>query len=156
MGCTTGVRLFMTHSPPPRHHTRKSRRTTGFYSRYKYRFSILILGRNSTRCRPIPNICLYFVGTYVLYLFRLQPIVSQSSTEADFITEAETWKCALYLISMLQDLDIPQDIATLNYGDNAAFIVISNSSWPTHRTWYVGIGQVPLLIQNSIVDYFNT
>ena len=59
---------------------------------------------------------------------RFQPTIAQSLTEAEFVAAAEAGKLALYLRSMLHDLNIFQDSATPIYEDNASAIAMANAS----------------------------
>ena len=81
--------------------------------------------------RLISGICLYFARVPVVYRSLFQTTVLQSSTEAEFIAAAEAGKLTLYLRSMLQDLDIPQNSATEIHEDNEAAIAMANASRPT-------------------------
>jgi len=95
--------------------------------------------------RSISGMCLYFAGASVVYQSRFQTTISQSSTEAEFITAVEAEKLALYLRSMLKDIDIPQTDATKLYEDNAAAIAMANKSRPTRRTHHMDIKHFALL-----------
>ena len=90
---------------------------------------------DTSHCRSISGLCLCFTGTPVVYRARFQPTISQSSTEAEFITAVEAGKLALYLRSMLDDLDIDQPDATPLYEDNTAAIAMANASRPPHTSY---------------------
>ena len=79
---------------------------------------------DTKHCKPIFGICLYFAGAPVLYCSHFQSTISQSSTESKLITTNEAGKLALYLISMSNDLGIPQESATQSYEDNCAAIAM--------------------------------
>ena len=92
---------------------------------------------DSLHRRSISGISLCFAGAPVVYRFRFQPTISQSSTKADFIAAVEAGKLILYIRSMLNDLDIHQDEATTLYEDNLAAIEMANASRPKRRTGHM-------------------
>ena len=49
---------------------------------------------------------------------RFQDTLALSSTETKFIVVVESAKCYFYLRSILNDIGIPQDDATILYEDN--------------------------------------
>ena len=89
--------------------------------------------------------CLCFAGAPVVYRSRFQPTISQNSTEAEFVAAAEAGKLALYLRSMLNDLNISQDSITPIYEDNAVAIAMTNASRPTRRPRHLDIKHFSLL-----------
>lgn len=95
--------------------------------------------------RSISGLCLCFAGAPVVYRSRFQPTISLSSTEAEFIAANEAGKLGLYLRSILNDLDIPQDSATALFEDNAAAIAMANAQRPTRRTRHMDIKHFALL-----------
>ena len=95
--------------------------------------------------RSISGMCLCFAGAPVIYCARFQPTVSQPSTEAKFIAEAEVGKLALYLHSLLNGLGVDQDVATPLHKDNNAAIAMANASRPTHCTRHMNIKKVALM-----------
>ena len=58
-------------------------------------------------------------GAAVVYKTKFQRTVAMSSTEAEFVAASEAGKYALYLCSLLNDLDEPQQHALILYEDNA-------------------------------------
>ena len=95
--------------------------------------------------KSISGICLYFAGAPVVYHSRFQSTISQSSTEAEFITANRAGKLALYLRSMLNDLGIPQDSATSLYENNCTAIDMANAHCPTRRTHHMDVKHFALL-----------
>ena len=59
---------------------------------------------------------------------------SGSSTEAEFMAACDTGKTILYIRSILWDLDIPQEAATVLYEDNNGCTAMGNTQKPTLRT----------------------
>ena len=100
---------------------------------------------DSLHRRSISGICLCFAGAPVVYRSRLQPTISQSSIEVEFIAAIKAGKLILYLRSMLNDLDIHQYEATNLYEDNTAAIAMANVSRLTRRTRHMEIKHFALL-----------
>ena len=61
-------------------------------------------------------------GVTVAYKTRLQPTVVTSSTDAEFMAAADSGKFALFVRSILLDLDVPQEAATFLYEENEGAI----------------------------------
>ncbi|KAL9178438.1 LOW QUALITY PROTEIN: hypothetical protein ACHAXT_003768 [Thalassiosira profunda] len=69
--------------------------------------------------------CLRVAGGPVAYRSRLQPTVALSSTEGEFMEASDMGKT---ILSILYDLGVPQEAATVAYEDNNACIAMA-----THR-----------------------
>ena len=65
--------------------------------------------------------------------------MSTSSTEAEFLAAVHAAKIAKYLRSILSELSYPQTDPTSLYKDNAASILMINSSRPTPRSRHIDI-----------------
>jgi hypothetical protein len=65
--------------------------------------------------------------------------VAGSSTEAKFVAACYTGKMILYIRSILWDLDIPQEAATLLYKDNNGCMAMGNAQKPTPHTQHIDI-----------------
>ncbi len=74
-----------------------------------------------------------------MYKCHFQPTVAGSSTEAKFMAACNTGKMILYIWSILRDLDIPQEAATLLYEDNNGCTAMGNAQKPTSRTRHIDI-----------------
>ncbi|KAL9185818.1 hypothetical protein ACHAXT_003595 [Thalassiosira profunda] len=83
--------------------------------------------------------CLRLAGGPVAYRSRLQPTVALSSTEGEFMEASDMGKTILAARSILYDLGIPQEAATIAYEDNNACIAMANAQKPTSRTRHVDI-----------------
>ena len=73
----------------------------------------------------------------ILYKNKYQDVITLSSTEAEFIAAYEAGKNSLYIRSILQDIGLPQDQATIIYEDNQGAIAMANSGRPTKRTKHI-------------------
>ena len=80
-----------------------------------------------------------FAGGTIGYKTRLQPTVALSSTEAEFMAACDAGKMLLYIRSILYDLGIPQESASVIYEDNDGATAMANAR-SRHRervTWII-------------------
>jgi hypothetical protein len=68
--------------------------------------------------RSFGGVMMRMAGGLVAYKGELQPTVAGSSTEAEFTMTYDGGRMSLYLRSILWDLGVPQDAATILYEDN--------------------------------------
>jgi hypothetical protein len=66
-------------------------------------------------------------------------MVAGSSTEVEFMATYDTGKMILFVRSVLWDLNIPQEAATLLYEDNEGCTAIGNAQKPTQQTCHIDI-----------------
>jgi hypothetical protein len=74
--------------------------------------------------RSFSGICIQLAGGTIAYKTKFQPTVALSSTEAEFMAACDVGRMSLYIRSILWDLDIPQEAATIAFEDN---------DWPTRK-----------------------
>ena len=89
--------------------------------------------------RSFGGVCIRLAGGTIAYKCRFQPTVAGSSTEAEFMAACDTGKTILYVRSILWDLQIPQEAATLLYEDNDGCTAMGNAQKPTTRTRHIDI-----------------
>jgi hypothetical protein len=70
----------------------------------------------------------------IAYKYKIQPTVTGLSTEAEFMATYDTGEMILFVHSMLWDLGIPQEAATVLYEDNDACTAMGNAQKPTPQT----------------------
>ena len=80
------------------------------------------------------SITIKLAGGTITYKTRLQPIVALSSTEAEFMATCDAGKMILFVRSIMWDLGIPQQAASILYEDNDAATAMANAQKPTNRT----------------------
>ena len=78
-------------------------------------------------------------GGTIAYKSKFQPTVAGSSTKAEFMAAYDTGKMILFVRSVLWDLDIPQEAATVLYEDNDACTAMGNAQKPTTHTCHMDI-----------------
>jgi hypothetical protein len=89
--------------------------------------------------RSFGGSCIQLAGGTIAYKSKFQPTVAGSSTEAEFMAAYDTGKMILFVRSILWDLDIPQEAATVLYEDNEACTAMGNAQKPTPRTRHIDI-----------------
>ncbi|KAL7550177.1 hypothetical protein ACHAWF_013417 [Thalassiosira exigua] len=89
--------------------------------------------------RSFGGACARLVGGTIGYKSRFQSTVACSSTEAEFMAACDLGRMMLYIRSVLWDLHIPQEAATLLYEDNDACTAMGNAQKPTTRTRHMDI-----------------
>ena len=78
-------------------------------------------------------------GGTILYRTKYQDTIAQSSTEAEFIAAADAGRHILYVRSILEQIGIPQQDATILYEDNQGALLLANAQQPTKRTRHMDI-----------------
>ncbi len=83
-------------------------------------------------------------GGTIAYKIKFQPTVAGSTTEAEFMGAYDTGKMILFIRSVLWDLNVPQEAATVLYEDNNACTAMGNTQKLTLRTCHMDIKTFPL------------
>ncbi len=78
-------------------------------------------------CRSFGGLRLCLAGGTVAYKTQFQPTVASSSTEAEYMLAYYTGKMILFMHSILWNLGIPQEAATLWYEDSNACTAMANA-----------------------------
>jgi hypothetical protein len=84
--------------------------------------------------RSLTGIVIQMAGGTVAYKTKFQVTVALSSTEAEFMAACDAGKMILFIRSILWDLGIPQQAASVLYEDNDACTAMANAQKPTTRT----------------------
>ena len=94
--------------------------------------------------KSITRIVIMLAGSTILCKSRFQDTIALSSTEAEFIAAVEAGKYILYLRSILNDIGIPQNDATILYEDNQGSLLMASAQQPTKRTRHIDINNFVL------------
>jgi hypothetical protein len=78
-------------------------------------------------------------GGTIAYKTKFQPTVTGSTTKAELMATYDTGKMILFIRSVLWDLSVPQEAATVLYKDNDACTSMGNGQKPTPRTCHMDI-----------------
>lgn len=89
--------------------------------------------------RSFSGICLRLACGIIAYKTRFQPTVAMSSIEPEFMAASNAAKMLLYTRSILYDLRIPQDTASIVYEDNNEATAMTNAVKPTKRTRHIDV-----------------
>ena len=89
--------------------------------------------------RSVTGIAIYYGGAVIAWKSRLQPTVSTSSTEAEFLAAVHCAKMVIYLRSILQELNALRDGPTKLLIDNEAALKVINECRPTPRVRHIDI-----------------
>jgi hypothetical protein len=90
-------------------------------------------------CRLFIRLCVHLAGGTIAYKTKFQLTVALSSTEAKFMAACDAEKMSLYIRSVLWDLNVPQEAATITYEDNDACTAMANAQKPSPRTVHMDI-----------------
>ena len=83
--------------------------------------------------RSFGGVCMRLAGGPAAYKSRLWPTVALSSTEAEYMVANDAGRMSLYMRSILWDLGVPQEAATILYEDNDGATAMANAGKPTPR-----------------------
>ena len=84
--------------------------------------------------KSITGIAIMFAGSVIAYKSKIQRTVALSSTEAEFTAACEAGKTILYLRTILDDMGVDQNEATVLFEDNQGALLMANAQQPTRRT----------------------
>jgi hypothetical protein len=90
-------------------------------------------------CHCFTGVCIWLAGGTIASKCKLQPTIAQSSTEAEFTGASDYGQMILFIWSILWDIGIPQEAATILYKDNNACIVMAMAQKPMPRTHHMDI-----------------
>jgi hypothetical protein len=102
-------------------------------------------GSDSTHRKSITGVLLMFAGGAIGYRCKYQDTIAHSSTEAEFTAACDAGKLILFFRSLLYDLGIEQEHATILYEDNSGALLMANAKQPTRRTRHMDIKKFALL-----------
>ena len=80
-----------------------------------------------------------YAGGVVCYKTKYQETIALSSTEAEFVALCDAGKVVLYARSILDDLNVPQDNATVLFEDNRGALLMAQQRQPTKRTRHMEV-----------------
>ena len=94
--------------------------------------------------KSVTGMILRLAGGTLLYKTKYQDCIATSSTEAEFAAACEAGKAILYIRSILDEINIPQDQATPLFIDNNGALMMGNAQQPTRRTKHMDIKHLVL------------
>lgn len=104
--------------------------------------------------KTVSGIILRLAGGTIYYKTKYQDTVAHSTTEAEFTAVCEAGKAILYIRSILDEINVPQERATSLFIDNHGALLMGNAQKPTHgRTRHMEIKKFALTewIQRDLI-----
>ena len=89
--------------------------------------------------KSVTGIAITIAGGVVLYKTSYQQVIAHSSAEAEFVAACDAGKYILYLRSLLEEIGLAQEDATVLYEDNQGALLMANAQRPTKRTKHMDI-----------------
>ena len=89
--------------------------------------------------KSVSGVIIKLAGGAVLYKTQYQPTIAGSSTEAEFTAATEAGKYILHLRTILQEIGLLQEEATILFEDNQGALLMANAQRPTKRTRHMDI-----------------
>jgi hypothetical protein len=110
---------------------------------------------DSTHRRSVTGLNIQIAGGTVLWKTKYQDTVAQSSTEAEFIAAAEAGKYILYLRTILDQIGLEQEKATIIYEDNQGALLMANAKQPTKRTKHIEVKHfvIQQWVEQDLLDF---
>ena len=87
----------------------------------------------------ISGIFFKLAGAAAAWKYQVQPTVSLSSTDAEFLAASDAGKVVLCICSILDELHFLQIYATLLYKDKCAALLMVHAGQPTKHSHHIDI-----------------
>ena len=100
---------------------------------------------DTTHRKSVSGIILTIAGGCILYKTKYQDTLALSTTEAEFTAACDAGKAILYVRSILDEINAPQDTATTLFIDNNGALLMGNAQQPTRRTRHMDLKKFVLL-----------
>lgn len=100
---------------------------------------------HTTKRTSLSGIVLMYAGGAVGYKTKYQPVIAHSTTEAEFVAACDAAKMILFYRSIMEEIGIPQENATVLFEDNNGALMMANAQQPTRRTRHMEIKHFALL-----------
>ena len=100
---------------------------------------------DTTHRKSVSGIVIKLAGGSILYKTKYQDTIALSTTEAEFTAASDAGKSILYVRSILNQINLPQDKATILHIDNNGALLMGNAQQPTRRTRHMDLRKFSLL-----------
>jgi hypothetical protein len=100
---------------------------------------------NTKKWTSMTGMVLMLSGGAIGYKSKFQTVIAHSSTEAEFVAPCDTAKMILFFCSLLQDIGLEQEEATVLFEDNNGALLMANAQQPTKRTRHINIKHFAIL-----------
>ena len=110
---------------------------------------------DSTHKKSVTGINIQIAAGTVLYKTKYQDTIAQSSTETEFVAASEAGKCILYVYTILEEIGLEQEQATILYKDNQGALLMAQAKRPTKRTKHINICHFALQqwVEKDLIDF---
>ena len=95
--------------------------------------------------KSVTGYIIKYAGGTIYYKTKFQDTIAMRSTEAEFTAACDAAKAILYIQSILDKINVPQDEATTLFIDNNGALLMANAQQPTRRTRHMDIKHFALL-----------
>ena len=95
--------------------------------------------------KSVSGMTVIYGGVVIAYKSKCQRTIAQSSTEAEFAAACDAAKLILHIRSILDEIKVPQNAATMLFEDNQGALMMANAGQPTRRTRHICIKQFALM-----------
>lgn len=102
-------------------------------------------GTDRQHRRSVSGIVFLLAGGAIYYRTRIQPTIALSSTEAEASAMADAGKVALYLRSILEEIQMEQIAPTPIRIDNRGALLLSNAQQPSTRTRHIELKEMAFM-----------
>ena len=89
--------------------------------------------------KSVTGLVVKIAGGVVLYKTAYQQVLAHSSTEAEFVAACDAGTYILYLRSLLEEIGLRQEDATILYEDNQGALLMANVQRPMKRTKHMDL-----------------
>jgi hypothetical protein len=86
---------------------------------------------HTTKRALLTGMVLMFAGGTIGYKTKYQPFIAHSSTEAEFVAACDMAKMILFFRSLLDEVGVKQQHATILFEDNNGALMMANAQQPT-------------------------
>jgi hypothetical protein len=100
---------------------------------------------NTKKRTFMTGMVIMYAGGAIGYKSKFQTVFAYSSTEAEFVAACDTAKMILFYRSLMEDIGLPQNDATVLFEDNNGALLMANTQQPTKRTRHIDIKHFALL-----------
>jgi hypothetical protein len=110
-------------------------------------------GGDTVHQRSVTGLILRLAGGTILYKTKYQDTISLSTMEAEFTATCDAGKAILYVQSILDETQVPQEDTTTLFIDNNGATMMGNTQQPTWQTRHLELKKFALLdwIQHDLV-----
>ena len=91
-------------------------------------------GGDSKHRKSVTGYVIKLAGAAIYFKSRFQQTIALSSCEAEFVAATDSGKAILYIRTILEEIGVPQQQATILHIDNNGALNMANQSQPTRNT----------------------